>query len=108
MPQAPIPAQKIRQLLRLYHGENFNKSQTAKRLKIARTTARRYIEAFNRSALTLSDIEHLGRAQLAAKLFSGHGPAQSDRKIQLLGRLASVHLRIENDGLSILDAWREA
>ena len=58
MPQNPIPTQKVRQLLRLYLGENFNKSQTAKRLKIARTSARRYIEAFNRSALTLSDIEH--------------------------------------------------
>jgi transposase len=109
MPQNPIPIQKVRQLLRLYLGENFNKSQTATRLKIARTSARRYIEAFNRSALTLSDIEHLGRAQLVAQLFSNHGrPAQSDRKIQLLGRLASVHSRIENDGLSILDAWREA
>jgi hypothetical protein len=50
MPQTPIPTQKVRQLLRLYLGENFNKSQTAKRLKIARTSARRYIEAFNRSA----------------------------------------------------------
>jgi hypothetical protein len=45
----------------------------------------------------------------AAQLFSGYGrPAQSDRKIQLLDRLASVHSRIDNDGLSILDAWREA
>jgi transposase len=109
MPQNPLPAYKVRHLFRLHLGDNFNKSQTAKRLKIARSSARKYIEAFNRSTLTLSDIEHLGRAEIAAQLFSGHGrPARSDRKSQLLRGLVSIHSRIENDGLSILDAWREA
>jgi transposase len=108
MPQNPLPACKIRRLLQLCLIDNFSKNQTARRLRIARNSVRKYVEAFRRSTLTPSDIKHAGRAEFASLLFPGHGrPTQSDRKIRLLGRLVSVHSRIEHDGLSILDAWRE-
>jgi hypothetical protein len=108
MPQNPLPACKIRRLFQLCLIDNVSRHQTARRLRIARSSVRKYVEALRRSALTLSDIKHADRAELASLLFPGHRrPTQSDRKIRLLGRLASVHSRIEHDGLSILDAWRE-
>jgi hypothetical protein len=49
MPQKPISATKVRQLLHFSTVENFNKSQSAKRLKMARSTATKYVKAFHRS-----------------------------------------------------------
>jgi hypothetical protein len=69
MPQNPLPACKIRQLLRLCLANNFNRSQAAKRLRIARNTAKKYINAFSGSALTLSEIDHVGGAELGNLLF---------------------------------------
>jgi transposase len=87
---------------------NFNKTQVANQLKIARTSATKYVNAFMRSALTLSDIEHARQTELATLLFpSRKHPIQSQRKVLFLRRFGSIHSRIENDGFSILDAWRE-
>ncbi len=108
MSQKPIPANKVRQLLHLSLSGNFNKNQSTKRLRIARSTATKYIKAFKRSELALTEIEHVGKTKIAKLLFKSFGQAaQSDRKIRLLGRFASIHSRIEHDRFSILDAWRE-
>ncbi len=108
MPQKPIPANKIRQLLHFSVADNFNKSQSARRLRIARSSATKYIEAFKSSTLTLADIENVGSAKLAKSLFSSNGPpAKSDRKVRFLDRIESVHSRIEHDCLSVFDVWRE-
>jgi len=108
MPQKPIPANKIRQLLHFSVADNFNKSQSARRLRIARNSATKYIEAFKSSTLTLTDIENVGSAKLAKLLFSSNRPpTQSDRKVRFLDRIESVHSRIEHDYLSVLDGWRE-
>jgi transposase len=108
MPQKPMPASKVRQLLHFSVADNFNKNQSAKRLRIARSSATKYIEAFKSSALTLTDIENVGSAKLAKLLFSSNRPpAQSDRKMRFLDRIESVHSRIEHDHLSVLDVWRE-
>src|SRR5712691_9131181 len=78
MPQKPIPANKVRQLLHLSAAEDFNKCQSAERLGIARSSATKYIEAFKRSALTLTDIDNVRSAKLADLLFSrNRGPSQS-------------------------------
>jgi len=63
MPQKPIPANKVRQLLHLSAAEDFNKCQSAERLGIARSSATKYIEAFKRSALTLTDIDNVRSAK---------------------------------------------
>jgi len=108
MPQKPITTNKVRQLLHLSAGENFNKCQSSKQLRIARSSATKYIEAFKRSALTLADIENVGGAKLVELLFPRHGaPTQSDRKVRFLVQIASIHSRIEHDRLSVLDVWRE-
>jgi transposase len=108
MPQNPLPARKIRQLLRLCLANNFNNNQAAKRLRIARNTVKRYVKAFKGSALTLSQIDHVGGPELCSLLFpTWKRSVQSNRKVLLLGRFGSVHSRIENDGLSVLDAWHE-
>jgi|ERR1700730_18253620 hypothetical protein len=101
MPQAPLPAYKIRKLLQQCLADNFTKTQTANQLRIARSSATKYVNAFRRSALTLSDIEGARQADFAALLFPNIKRATPpDRKIRLLARLASVHSRIEHDGLS--------
>ena len=110
MPQNPLPATKVRALLRLCRSDAFNKSRTAKELKIARNSASKYIEAFKCAELSLSDIAHVGSAGLTKLLFPGRGrarSAQSERKMRLLDRFASIHSRIEVDRLTVLDAWRE-
>ena len=110
MPQNPLPANKVRALLRLCHSDAFNKTRTVKELRIARNSASKYIEAFRCSELSLSDIAHVGSAALAKLLFPDRvhvRSVQSDRKVKLFDRFASIHSRIEEDRLTVLDAWRE-
>jgi len=48
------------------------------------------------------------RAKLIDSLFpKSKSPTPSHRKLRLLACLPSIHSRIEIDGLSVLDAWRE-
>jgi hypothetical protein len=108
MPQNPIPAYKVKQLLLLCLAVDFNKSQSAKRLKIARSSAGKYIEAFRKSTLTFADIEHLNTTDLAELLFqTSRRPISSSRKARLISRLSTINAKIEEGGLTILDAWRE-
>jgi transposase len=108
LPQRPLPANKIRQLLHFAVDDDFNKTETAKRLGIARSSATKYIKAFNSSTLTLTDLENVGSAKFAKLLFpSNSQPTQSDRKARFLNRIEPVHSRIEHDRLSVLDVWRE-
>src|SRR5215471_15204618 len=109
MPQPPLPTSTIRKLLRRCAADNFNKAQTARQLRISRSSAKKYIGAFKRSSLTLSEIENIPRTELIALLFpSSKYRTPSRRKLRLLACLPSIHTRIEIDGLSMLDAWREA
>ena len=108
MPQRPLPANKIRKLIHFSVNDYFNKTETAKELRITRSSATKYIRAFKNSTLTLTDIENADGARLAKLLFPGNShPTQSDRKARFLDRIESVHSRIEHDRLSILDVWRE-
>jgi transposase len=109
MPQPHISTPAIRKLLNTCAADDFNKTQTARRLRISRSSAKKYINAFKRSSLTLSEIDSLPRARLIDRLFpaSKHSTS-SPRKLRLLACLPSIHSRIEIDGLSISDAWREA
>jgi predicted AAA+ superfamily ATPase len=109
MPQPHLRAHKIRMLLLYYSAaQNFNKTKAANQLKIARSTATKYINAFRQAGLTTSEIEHARRDKLYALLFpTRKHPIQSNKKVLLVDRLESIHLRIEIDGLSVLDAWRE-
>jgi hypothetical protein len=66
VPQNPLPVCKIRQLFQLCLIDNFSKNQAARRLRIARSSVRKYVEALRRSALTLSDFKHADRAELAS------------------------------------------
>jgi hypothetical protein len=108
MPQPPLSTYTIRKLLHRCAADNFNKAQTASQLRIARSSATKYINAYKRSSLTLSQIDSMPRAKLIDLLFPNwKRPTPSHRKRRLLERLPSIHSRIEIDGLSVLDAWRE-
>jgi transposase len=108
MPKPHLSTSTIRKLLNRFAADDFNKAQTARRLRISRSSATKYINAFKKSSLTLSEIESLPRAGLIDQLFrSSKRPTSSPRKLRLLACLPSIHTRIEIDGLSILDAWRE-
>jgi transposase len=108
MPQNPLRAYKIRRLLHLCLVDGFSRRQTAKRLKIAPSCVKRYVEGFGHSALKLSDLEHLDGNELSTLLFS-HSKlvSLSSRKMQLLERMQWIHCRIESEGLSLLEVWRE-
>src|SRR5215469_15703967 len=109
MPQPPLSTSTIRKLLHKCAADNFNKAQTARQLRISRSSASKYIAAFKRSSLTLPEIENIPRTKLIALLFpSSIDRTPSRKKLQLLACLPSIHTRIEIDGLSLLDAWREA
>src|SRR5215470_3755025 len=104
MPQTPLSTPTIRKLLHRSAADNFNKAQTARALRISRSSATKYIAAFKRSPLTLSEINSMPRAKLIDRLFPKSKPATpSHRKLQLLARLPSIHSRIEIDGLSVLE-----
>ena len=108
MPQPPLSTFTIRKLLHRCAVDNFNKAQTARQLRISRSSATKYIDAFKRSSLTLSEINSTPPAKLIGLLFpSSKYRTLSRKKLQLLARLSSIHSRIEIDGLSVLDAWRE-
>src|SRR5215472_2916459 len=106
--QTPLSTPTIRKLLHRSVADNFNKAQTARALRISRSSARKYIDAFTRSSLTLSKINSMPRAKLIDLLFpKSKPPTPSHRKLQLLACLPSIHSRIEINGLSVLDAWRQ-
>ena len=108
MPQPPLSTSTIRKLLHRCVADNFNKAQTARQLRISRSSAMKYIDAFKRSSLTLREISRAPPANLIELLFpSSKYRTPSRKKLQLLARLSSIHSRIEIDGLSVLDAWRE-
>jgi transposase len=108
LPQRPLPANKIRRLLHFAAFDDFNKTEAAKKLGIARSSATKYIKAFKATALTLTDIENVSSANFGKLLFPSNSQTTlSDRKVRFLNRIESVHSRIERDRLSILDAWRE-
>src|SRR6266853_1643154 len=107
MPQAVVPAHKIRKLLHQSVADDFNKTQTANRLKISRTSATKYVNAFKHSALTCADLQHTANANLSALLFpNAKWRTPSDKKSSLLDRFASIHSKIEHDDHSLLDEWR--
>ena len=109
MPQPHLSTNKIRKLLESCAAVDSNKAQMARELQISRSCAKKYINAFRQSSLTLSEIGSLPRAKLIDRLFhSLKNPLPSRRRLRLLACLPSIHHRIETDGLSILDAWREA
>jgi thiamine pyrophosphate-dependent acetolactate synthase large subunit-like protein len=62
----PLSTSTIRKLLHRCAADNFNKAQTARQLRIARSSARKYIDAFKRSSLTLHEIDSIPRAKLNA------------------------------------------
>jgi transposase len=63
---------------------------------------------FRRSGLSLGDIQRARRSDFADLLFPNtKRSTPPHRNGRLLARLPSVHSRIEHDGLSVLDAWRE-
>ena len=108
MPQPLLSTYKIRKLLHRSAADNFNKAQTARQLRIARSSATKYINAYKRSSLTLSLIDSMPRAKLIKLLFpNSKQPTLSHRRLRLLARLPSIHSRIEVDGLSVLDACRQ-
>ena len=109
MPQPHLSTSTIRKLLNRCTADVINKAQTARQLRISRSCAKKYMNAFKQSSLTLSEINSLPRASLIDRLFlSLTLPTSSLRKLRVLACLPSIHSRIEIDGLSILDAWREA
>jgi transposase len=108
MPQPPLSTSTIRKLLRLCVVENCAKAQTARRLRISPSSARKYIDAFKRSSLTLPEISNMPPTKLIDALFpKSIYRTPSRRKLRLLARLPSIHSRIEIDGLPVFDAWRE-
>jgi hypothetical protein len=109
VPQPPLSTSTIRKLLHRCAADNFNKAQTARQLRISRSSARKYIGAFKRSSLNLPEIDSIPRVKLIALLFSSSKhQTPSRKKLQLLACIPSIHTRIEVDGLSMLDAWGEA
>jgi hypothetical protein len=83
MPQKPLPANKIRQLLHFSVDDYFNKTETAKGLRIARSSATKYVKAFKSSTLTLTDLENVGSAKLAKLLFPGNShPVPSGMRLE--------------------------
>ena len=108
MPQPPLSTSTIRKLLHGCAADNFNKAQIARRLRISRSSTTKYIEAYKRSSLTLSEINSMPRAKLLNLLFpKSKPPTSSHKKLRLLASLPSIHSRIEIDRLSVLDAWRQ-
>jgi transposase len=108
MPQPPLSTSTIWKLLHRCAADNFNKAQTARELRIARSSATKYIDAYKRSTLPLSEINRMPRAKLIDALFpKSKSPTPSHRRLWLLARLPSIHSRIQIEGLSVLDAWRE-
>jgi transposase len=111
MSQHWISANKVRRLIVLWSSTIVNKSQLADCLRISRGTARKYIVAFERSALTGNDIERLSDAELLVALLQRSSPrtelTRSDRYNALAIQLESIHTRLKAAPLSLIDVWSE-
>src|SRR6267142_515229 len=111
MSQHLISANKVRRLIVLWTSTIVNKSQLADCLRISRGTARKYIVAFERSALTGNDIERLSNAELLVALLQRSSPrtelTRSDRYNALAIQLESIHTRLKTEPSSLIDVWSE-
>jgi len=111
MSQHLISANKVRRLIVLWTSTIVNKSQLADCLRISRGTARKYIVAFERSALTGNDIERLSDAELLVALLQRSSPrtelTRSDRYNALAIQLESIHTRLKTEPSSLIDVWSE-
>ena len=111
MSQHLISANKVRRLIVLWTTTIVNKSQLADCVRISRGTARKYIVAFERSALTGNDIERLSNAELLVALLQRSSPrtelTRSDRYNALATQLESIHTRLKAEPLSLIDVWSE-
>jgi hypothetical protein len=108
MPQTPLPASTIRKLLHRCVTGNFSNAQIARQLRISRTSATKYIYAFKKSSLSLCEIDSTPLEKITKILFpKSKSSFPSDRRIRLLACLPSIHHRVETEGLSVLDAWRD-
>jgi hypothetical protein len=84
MPQPPLSTSTIWKLLHRCAADNFNKAQTARELRIARSSATKYIDAYKRSSLPLSEINRMPRAKLIDALFpKSKSPTPSHRRLRL-------------------------
>jgi transposase len=106
-----LSANKVRRLIVLWVSTLFNKSQLAERLRISRGTARKYITAFERSALMGNEIERLSNAELLVALLQRSSPrtepTRSDRYNALARQLESIHTRLTAEPISLIDVWSE-
>ncbi len=111
MSQHLISANKVRRLIVPWTTTIVNKCQLADCVRISRGTARKYIVAFERSALTGNDIERLSNAELLVALLQRSSPrtelTRSDRYNALAIQLESIHTRLKAEPLSLIDVWRE-
>ena len=106
-----LSANKLRNLIVLWASTLFSKTRLADRLKISRGTARKYIAAFEGSALTSNEIERLSNTELLVALLQRSNPrtdlTRSDRYIALAGQLERIHMRLQAEPLSLIDVWSE-
>src|SRR5437879_7512414 len=111
MSQHLISANKVRRLSVLWTTTIVNKSQLAYCVRISRGTARKYIVAFERSALTGNDIERLSNAELLVALLQRSSPrtelTRSDRYNALATQLESIHTRLNAEPLSFIYFWSD-
>jgi transposase len=106
-----ISANKVRRLIVLWASSIFSKTKLADRLRISRGTARKYIAAFERSALPGNEIERLSNAELSAALLKRSSPrtepTRSDRYNVLARQLESIHTRLAAEQVSLIEVWSE-
>jgi len=104
--QERISTNKIKRLMSLYKQGNINKVQTAKTLRIARSTLIKYLRDFESITYLYPDVIQDDTAFLKALLSNGQR-LKSPEYITLVEFFSSITKKLEKDDFNLKMAWKK-
>jgi transposase len=102
-----IPTRKIKRLISIYKQGDTNKLQTAKSLKIGRTTLRKYLIEFDKISHLYPDVIQNNTAFLEALLLSNDRRLKSSRYQTLIELFPSITIKLGKNGFNLKKTWEK-
>ena len=105
MATRPVPPGKLRDLITLHYFFQPSLRQLGGLLHLASSTVGEYLRAFNRSSLSIADVQTLGDAVLRERLVPPRPKRQNRRQNELTNLFPAIHHNLSQNGKCLLREW---
>ena len=105
MATRPVPPGKLRDLITIHYFFQPSLRQLGGLLHLASSTVGEYLRAFNRSSLSLADVQTLGDAVLRERLVPPRPKRQNRRQNELTNLFPAIHHNLSQNGRCLLREW---